>query len=50
MSAVYLPITSNWRHFYQSCEEEATNENRRAAQGVIRAAQHLTMTLEENQR
>uniref|UniRef100_A0A915ANL5 DNA-directed DNA polymerase n=1 Tax=Parascaris univalens TaxID=6257 RepID=A0A915ANL5_PARUN len=50
MSAVYLPITSNWRYFYRNCEEEASNENRQAAQDVIRAARHLTNTLEENQR
>ncbi|VDM44222.1 unnamed protein product [Toxocara canis] len=50
MSAVYLPITSNWRRFYSNCEHEAFKQNQRSTHGVIRAAQELANALLQNQR
>ncbi|MCP9262342.1 hypothetical protein DINM_005615 [Dirofilaria immitis] len=44
---VYLPITKNWRKFFDNNETRANNENKIAAIGVIYAARELMEKLEK---
>ncbi|OZC06502.1 DNA-directed DNA polymerase [Onchocerca flexuosa] len=44
---VYLPITKNWRKFFDNNETRANNENKTAAIGVIYAAKELVEKLEK---
>ncbi|VDM96842.1 unnamed protein product [Thelazia callipaeda] len=45
---VYLPITKNWRKFFDHNETRAKDENRAAAIGVMRAANELAKKLNES--
>lgn len=45
---VYLPITKNWRNFFENNETRANNENKIAAIGVVHAAKELVEKLEKS--
>lgn len=44
---VYLPVTKNWRKFFENNETRANNENKIAAIGVVYAARELVEKLEK---
>lgn len=45
---VYLPVTKNWRKFFDNNEARANNENKTAAIGVVCAARELIEKLEKS--
>uniref|UniRef100_A0AC34GKE2 DNA mitochondrial polymerase exonuclease domain-containing protein n=1 Tax=Panagrolaimus sp. ES5 TaxID=591445 RepID=A0AC34GKE2_9BILA len=45
MGSAYLPITENWRLFYEKCNLDTAEVNDRAARGLAQAALELAKTL-----
>jgi DNA polymerase gamma 1 len=45
MGSAYLPITENWRLFYQKCNEDAAQLNDKSARGLAQAALDIAKTL-----
>uniref|UniRef100_A0A0N5AUE9 Mitochondrial DNA polymerase catalytic subunit n=1 Tax=Syphacia muris TaxID=451379 RepID=A0A0N5AUE9_9BILA len=45
MANAYLPITDNWRKFYDNCQERAVSKNNSSAHGLLNAARHLVEEL-----
>lgn len=45
MGSAYLPITENWRLFYEKCNEDASVLNDRAARGLAQASLDIANSL-----
>jgi len=48
MASAFLPITENWRLFYNQCNEETANRNNKAARNLIEASANIVDELEQN--
>uniref|UniRef100_A0A914EJ92 Mitochondrial DNA polymerase catalytic subunit n=1 Tax=Acrobeloides nanus TaxID=290746 RepID=A0A914EJ92_9BILA len=49
ITSAYLPITSNWRKFYEKCEKDSSKSNDNAAQQLAGAIKDLYEKLETDQ-
>ncbi|KAL3110119.1 hypothetical protein niasHT_015722 [Heterodera trifolii] len=47
MGNPYLPITSNWRHFFEKCEKESSNMKDKTAKDFVGCARSLIEQLDE---
>lgn len=45
MANVYLPITGNWRRFFEKCENISSGSKSQATKGLIKSAQELVHDL-----
>ena len=45
MGSAYLPITESWRQFYDKCNEESSERNNKAAQGLGQASLQIVKEL-----
>lgn len=50
MASVYLPVTANWRRFFQKCDSDASAVNDVSARAVVGAARSLLQQLEPDNR
>ncbi|KAH7727233.1 DNA polymerase I family protein [Aphelenchoides avenae] len=48
MASAYLPVTENWRRFFETCEEQSTALNADAGRAVINPANDLLEKLRRN--
>lgn len=50
IASAYLPITSNWRKFFQQCEQISSSKNDESAQNIVKITRELLEKLEIDER
>jgi hypothetical protein len=50
MANVYLPITANWRNFFEKCEQDAASVNNVAAKALGKMAHTISNEMSVEQK